>query len=252
MDRCGPRMRGVCITFSSHRQPCYHACMKCCILHSVFCILFFVFPSITSAHPLDVSYLDVGYATSTGLTLTAALHPHEAYTLLPNASPFNLQQLQKHGDLISAYAQDHVQVTRSGYVCTWHAENATTPNTELDAIADGVTVFGTLDCPGTGTVLRLSSTLFLDIFPHQTTMVRLDLPNGYAERGVFNRHTTAIDVSISELLNTDQQTPHPNGPVRGNSYVRGVFLSLLHLDPIKHATTLFLWSAVTHIIELVT
>src|SRR2546428_12117793 len=88
------------------------------------------------AHTLDMTYLDIGTASST-LTLTVAINPHQAFELVSGGqnAKFNLNALIQHADLITAYTEDHVSVSRDGADCIWTPEPAPTAPTELEAEA---------------------------------------------------------------------------------------------------------------------
>lgn len=154
------------------------------------------------AHPLDVAYLDFGKTTDGQLTLTAAVHPYQAFELVRDTSVvrFELAKLQKNGDLISAYVQDHVRVTRGGAPCEWQAGSANTPPTEIEAIGDGVTVAGELACQSDASDVLVESTIFLDGFPSQTTVLRLDLPDGFADRVTLDRSHRTGSVDVHNLF----------------------------------------------------
>lgn len=153
------------------------------------------------AHPLDVAYLDLGMATSSELTLTVAIHPYQAFELVRGGTVerFDLEKLQQSGDLISAYVQNHVTVARGGKECEWSAESAHTPPTEIEAVGDGVTIAGTLDCPQAASSVTVSADIFLEGFPSQTNIVRLDLPEGYADRATMDAKTRSATVDVSPL-----------------------------------------------------
>ncbi len=172
-----------------------------------------------SAHPLDVGYLDFGKNDRGELTLTVALHPYQAFELVREKSDvrFDLEKLQRSGDLVSAYAQDHVSVWRGGEPCVWKAESAHTPPTELEAVGDGVTIAGVVVCQNASSMsVDAESTLFLDGFPQQTAIIRLDLPEGYADRVTLDRKTVKGTVNVSDVFAepapTTQAPRRPDAP----------------------------------------
>ncbi len=162
---------------------------------------------VAQAHPLDVAYLDFGHTSSSPLLLTVAVHPYQAFELVRGGSGerFDLKQLQAHGDLITAFVEDHVEVSRDGRSCTWRPSDAHTPDTELDAVADGVTVAGDLACAGTGP-LTVTTDLFLEGFPSQTNIVRLEYPNGFADKATLGRTTRSTPLDISPLFTSATPT----------------------------------------------
>lgn len=170
--------------------------------------LAFVVPSIAQAHPLDVAYLDFGL-TGSQLTLTVAIHPYQAYELVRGASKqrFDLKALQQHGELVSAYVEDRVQVTRGGASCDWQAQPAQTPATELEAVGDGVTIAGNLVCQNGSMSVTGASTLFLEGYPSQTSILRLDLPEGYAERMTLDHATRQGTIDVTQLFQEATSTP---------------------------------------------
>jgi len=98
-------------------------------------------------------------------------------------------------------------VSRNGEACLWEAGSAFTPSSELEAVADGVTVAGELDCPGSGTLLDVMSDIFLDGFPSQTTLLRLDLPEGYAERSKLDHDTRRGPIDLGEIFQSHEMRP---------------------------------------------
>lgn len=168
--------------------------------------VFYISPKFVFAHTLDVAYLDIGITTSSQLTLTVALHPYQAFELVRggDVTRFNLKRLQERGDLIAAYTGEHVHVTRDGQECSWDAQDAHTPSTELEAVADGVTIVGALDCSGQDMELAITSTLFLEGFPSQTTIIRLEQPESFADRATLDRAHLTATVDISPLFLSHQ------------------------------------------------
>lgn len=166
--------------------------------------VFFAFPA--SAHPLDIAYLDIGRSSSGALTLTVALHPYQAFELVRagRSVRFDLESLRQNGDLVSAYAEEHVSVTSDGLPCSWSPGPALTPGNELEAVADGVTIAGPLDCPSEDRV-TIGSTIFLDGFPKQTSVIRRETPDGYQEIATLNRDRRSAAVDVSSLA--------PSGPM---------------------------------------
>jgi ABC-type nickel/cobalt efflux system permease component RcnA len=151
-----------------------------------------------AAHPLDVAYLDFA-ATSTGPWLTVAVHPYQAFELVRGGSSmrFDVTRLQQNGALVTAYVASHVDVSQNGKTCTWSPGDAVTPDTELDAVANGVTVAGPLQCPTLSHVLTVGSTLFLEGFPSQTSILRLEESDAFPEQATLDHDhlTGAIDLS---------------------------------------------------------
>lgn len=211
-------------------------------------LLLATFPA--RAHPLDVAYLDIGSTTSSELTLTVAVHPYQAFELVRggSAARFDLDMLRKKGDLISAYVEDHVSVKQqeasnkqqggTAIDCVWSPDPAYTPPSELDAVADGVTIAGLLSCNGDSPLtvyrspLTVSATIFLDGFPNQMNIVRLELPDGYADRATLTRTVKSATVDISELFASRSPLTvnrSPSAPRRPDSAV--IEIAKRALDP---------------------
>jgi len=160
--------------------------------------------AFVAAHPLDVAYFDFS-RTATATVLTVAIHPYQAYELVrgANLKPFDLAALRAKGDLVSAYVQNHVEITS----CTWEAGDAFVPSIELDAVADGVTIFGPLDCePVNPKQLTLRTDLFLERFPNQTDIVRLEYPDGFAEKATIDRSRRVTTIDLRDLFVSSVQT----------------------------------------------
>jgi ABC-type nickel/cobalt efflux system permease component RcnA len=161
-----------------------------------------MFASSASAHPLDIAYLDFSKNTSTGLTLTVAVHPYQAFELVragQNIS-FDLAKLATGEDLIGAYVADHVEAGTVSGPCRFEPESAFVPSTDLEAVADGVTVSAPLACPESDPQqLYVTSTVFIDGFPQQTSIVRLEFPDGFADRGTLDRTKRGMTLDLTEL-----------------------------------------------------
>lgn len=174
------------------------------VIPLLFLVISFSLPDAVFAHPLDVAYLDFGMDKNGMLTLTAAIHPYQAFELVRGNSTtrFDLSQLKRSGDLLSAYVEEHVRVSRGGAPCEWKAESAHTPVSELEAIGDGITIAGVLICQSDASTVTAASSLFLENFPQQTTHLRLDLPEGFSDRATLDRsHQTGV-VDIAPLFET--------------------------------------------------
>lgn len=158
-------------------------------------------PTTTFAHPLDVSYLDIGVTSSSKPVLTVAVHPYQAFELIRNAAhpKFNLEYLQQSGDLISAYVQDHVEISSGGQICEWKVAHARIPKTEIEAIADGITIAGEFYCAVDSVNIRIAATLFTDGFSSQKNIIRFELPDGFADRVTLDKKNIEATVDISEL-----------------------------------------------------
>ena len=185
----------------------YNAIMKW--LYSLGCqallvVSLFLFPIVAQAHPLDVAYMDFGKTADGTLKLTVAVHPYQAYEIVRagSTSRFDLQALQKNGDLISAYIQDRISVSRGDVPCTWSAGTASTPPTELEALGDGVTVSGTLSCTSDSMKVTARSDVFDEEFPTQTTILRLELPDGYADRATTDSNQRTGTIDLTEIFST--------------------------------------------------
>jgi nickel/cobalt exporter len=155
------------------------------------------------------------------LTLTVAIHPYQAFELVRGGTVerFDLEKLRSSGDLVSAYVQNHVSVAHDGGACSWDADSAHTPPTEIEAVGDGVTISGPLHCPSfelraPSSLLSLTSDIFLDGFPSQTNIVRLDLPDGYADRATMDARSRSVDVDVSPLSATTSATDTLSHPAR--------------------------------------
>ncbi len=151
------------------------------------------------AHPLDVAYFDLSQ-NPTSTTLTVAIHPYQAFELVRAGKniPFNLEQLRERQDLIAAYVSDHVQLEKQGSgQCAWEPELAHIPKTELDAVADGVTIAASIHCDLQDATLLLSSDIFLDGFPGQSNIVRLEKPEGFAELGKIDAKQGKCSIAFS-------------------------------------------------------
>jgi len=156
--------------------------------------------AFVAAHPLDVAYLDFG-TTSTGPWLTVAIHPYQAFELVRGGSTerFDLTKLRASGALVSAYVSSHISVAQDGQDCEWTAGDAVTPETELDAVADGVTVAGPLSCPRASHFLTAESTLFLEGFPSQTSILRLDQGDAFPQQATLDRDHRSGTIDLTPL-----------------------------------------------------
>ncbi|MCC7357515.1 sulfite exporter TauE/SafE family protein [Candidatus Uhrbacteria bacterium] len=175
------------------------------ILLAGICILL---PHSLFAHPLDVAYFDVSQ-TATATTLTVAVHPYQAFELIRAGKkiPFNLEQLRERQDLIAAYIADHVQLEKQGGGhCLWEPESANVPKTELDAVADGVTITAVIQCNLEKAALLLTTDIFVDGFPGQSNIVRIEKPDGFVELGkIDNRNNQFTITNIYDGQNMSQQ-----------------------------------------------
>ncbi|MFZ2804421.1 MAG: hypothetical protein WA001_04310 [Patescibacteria group bacterium] len=155
-----------------------------------------------SAHPLDVAYLDFSNSSSTGLVLTVAIHPYQAFELVRGASTarFDIGLLQKNSDLVTAYVAENVSLSQNGQACTWSPASAHTPDDELDAVADGVTIVGPVVCPSASHVVTAGSTLFLDGFPSQTAIVRLQENGDFDPLATLDHATRQATVDLTPLF----------------------------------------------------
>lgn len=160
------------------------------------------------AHPLDIAYLDIGRDGSR-LTLTVAVHPYQAFELVRAGKDvrFDLKDLESGNALVAAYVADHVEIRSASGACRFEPESAHVPPTELEAVADGVTVAAALACPDTDPKnLEISSSLFLEGFPNQTSIIRLDLPDGYAERVTLDQTKRRGTIDLAELTGAASST----------------------------------------------
>ncbi len=178
--------------------------------------------STALAHPLDASFLDFGPTTSTGATvnMTVAIHDHEAYELVRpvgDTHEVDLELLRKNADLVTAYAATHIIVQRAGEACAWNPLPALVPENGFDAIADGIAVMGPLTCPGEGSVLDVGSSLFLERFPSQVVIIRLESPDGFIERVVIDRARPKVKVDISSVLPPEQN--HQENVVDDDAFI---------------------------------
>lgn len=152
------------------------------------------------AHPLDVAYFDFS-TTPTSTWLTVAVHPYQAFELVRAGGkiPFDLKRLASRQELVAAYISGHValtQNTKSGENCSWEPDVAHVPSTELDAVADGVTIAAPVICPQTIQKLHLESDIFFEGFPQQSNIVRLEYPQGFAEKGSIDIKTHQFELEI--------------------------------------------------------
>lgn len=153
-----------------------------------------------SAHPLDVAYFDFS-TTPTSTWLTVAVHPYQAFELVRAGQkiPFDLTRLAARQDLVAAYISGHVslkQNTESGESCSWEPDTAHVPSTELDAVADGITIAAPIVCPHAIQKLHLESDIFFEGFPQQSNIVRLEYPQGFAEKGSIDLKTHQFEFDI--------------------------------------------------------
>ncbi|MEN9557955.1 MAG: hypothetical protein RL141_324 [Candidatus Parcubacteria bacterium] len=172
-----------------------------------FCILF----APAFAHTLDASYLDIGAAPSgsgASLALTVAIHPVQALTIVGlshaaehgESAGFGQQipDLIAKADLIKAYTATHVSVSADGILCTWEPTAVVVPPTEIDALADGVSMTAPLFCEGNPEALEITSTLLIERFPQQRNIVRVEVPGGYENRLTLDRQTTQGTLSLAD------------------------------------------------------
>lgn len=156
-----------------------------------------LFGRVVSAHPLDVAYFDISQ-TPTSTWLTVAVHPYQAFELVRAGKkiPFDLRQLAERQDLITAYVSDHVSLRQEKIPCVWSPESAHVPLTELDAVADGVTIAAPVQCQEPVRTLEVGSDIFLDGFPTQSNILRLEFPEGFAEKGKMDAANRRLTVEI--------------------------------------------------------
>ena len=145
--------------------------------------------------------MDFAKTANNQLSLTVAVHPYQAYEIVRAGSTarFDLEALKKNGDLISAYIQDRMSVSRGGKPCTWDAGSAITPPTEIEALGDGVTVSGALTCASDVMTIDARSDVFVEEFPTQTTIMRLQLPDGFADRATMDKSNKSASIDLTEL-----------------------------------------------------
>ena len=158
-----------------------------------------ILPQSLFAHPLDVAYFDISQ-TATTTTLTVAIHPYQAFELVRAGKniPFNLGQLRERQDLVAAYVSDHTKIQKQGSgQCAWEPDTAHIPNNELDAVADGITITAPIQCDLQSATLLLTSDIFLDGFPDQSNIVRLEKPDGFIELGKMDGKRTAFSIVLS-------------------------------------------------------
>ncbi len=171
----------------------------------LFLLALLLIPSIASAHTLNMSYLDVQQLPD-HIRMTAVFHPHQALVVAglthdeadPHEGGFAdlIPELQEHSDLLAAYAVEHITITANDESCTWSPEQVDVPDDELDALADGITIVGDIACntePISG--LAMSTSLFFDAFPKSLVVVRLEYPDGFADK-----LTLTSDTREGELL----------------------------------------------------
>ena len=184
---------------------------------------------------MDASFLDFGPTTSTGATasMTVAVHHHEAYELVRtpgDTGDADLEALRANADVLTAYAATHVTVTRHGGECAWDPASAQVPETEFEATAEGIVITGPLTCPGEGTVVEVSSSLFLERFPNQAVVVRLESPDGFIERTVLTRERSTVFVDLLSVLPFVSPTPTesvPIHPFQDGAWIKAVALLIL-------------------------
>jgi hypothetical protein len=178
-----------------------------------FLALLLLIPSVARAHAVTLAYVDIRPATEASpMVLTVAIHPHQALLLVgathgegEEAFGFadQIPELQEHADVIGAYLQTHFRVSANGTLCTWEPTRVDVPGTELESLADGVSMSAPLICEGESKALDIESTLFTDAFAEQQTVVRIETPEGFAERLLLDRETTSGSIDISEQALAD-------------------------------------------------
>ncbi len=178
-------------------------------------MFFFLSLPVVQAHPLDVAYFDIS-ATPTSTTLTVAVHPYQAFELVRAGEQrsFDLARLSQRADLIAAYVTDHVSVSapldsdpKSWKPCLWEADAATVPPTELEAVADGVTIAALLRCDSElPSVIRLEPDLFFDGFPQQSNTVRLEFPDGFADVAKIDAKQRQAEVKLNRSSSSVQSS----------------------------------------------
>ena len=188
--------------------------------------------SAALAHPMDASFLDFGPTTSTGATanMTVAVHHHEAYELVRTPGErgdVDLDILRANADILTAYAATHVTVTRQAGACAWDPMPAQVPETEFEATAEGIVITGPLTCPGEGTVVEVSSSLFLERFPNQAVIVRLESPDGFIERTVLTRERSMVSVDLLSVL--PFTPPAPTESVPSHAWQDGIWIKAVAL-----------------------
>lgn len=126
--------------------------------------------------------------------MTAAFHPHQALVIAGLAHDEHdaheggfanlIPELQEHADLIAAYAATHVTIAANNEACEWNPSRIDVPNTELDALADGVTITGPITCDTEDLIpaLHIGTSLLFDAFPDTHIIVRLEYPDGFADK----------------------------------------------------------------------
>jgi ABC-type nickel/cobalt efflux system permease component RcnA len=167
------------------------------------------------AHPLDIAYLDFSHSSSSETTLTVAVHPYQAFELVRAGQNirFALSPLQKGSKLVAAYIADHVSVTSASGPCSFQPSDAIVPNTELEAVADGITAAAILSCPDPNpTALNVTSSLFIEGFPNQSSIIRLEFPNGFADRATLDAKTRGTRVDLSEIINPASSSTETSSP----------------------------------------
>lgn len=174
-------------------------------------------PSVAQAHAVTLAYVDIRPATDASpMLLTVAIHPHQALLLVgathgEEEEEFGFADqiplLQERANLVGAYLQEHFRISANGTPCTWEPTRVDVPGTELESLADGVSMSAPLVCAGESNVLDVESTLFTDAFADQKTIVRIQTPEGFAERLLLDRETTAGSVNLSEQAIADVVPP---------------------------------------------
>jgi hypothetical protein len=181
-------------------------------------------PSPASAHAVTLAYIDIRPATEASPTLlTVAIHPHQALLLVGaphdaqsgEEEPFaeQIPLLHTHADVVAAYLKEHVTITATGTPCAWEPTRVEIPDTELGALADGVAMTAPLVCEGGMESLEIASTLFIGAFQGQQTVVRLETPEGFAERLLLDaQHTTGTLALSPKAIADVLPPPEPSRP----------------------------------------
>lgn len=182
-----------------------------------FLVTLFLIPQIAAAHPVTLAYMDFRPATDASpLLLTIAIHPHQALLVVglshdEESEEFGFADqiplLQEQADIVGAYLQAHTAITAQGVSCTWEPTQVDIPDTELGALADGVSMTAPLTCEGSTDTLEITSTLFTDAFKDQQTIVRVETPEGYADRLLLDRETTQGMLYLSKTALADVLPP---------------------------------------------
>lgn len=155
--------------------------------------------------------------------LTAALHPHQALVIAGLQHDTGdhheggfaelIPELQEHGDIIAAYAATHVTIAANDRECEWNPDRINVPSTELDALADGITVSGFIACDTAPIpALIIGTSLLFDAFPASQVIVRLEYPDGFADKLTLTSHSPqgrlALETKSAGILTADAEPQH--------------------------------------------